>query len=378
MTPADDRFMRQALALAGRARGLTSPNPMVGAVVVDADGAVVGEGYHRAAGHPHAEIEALDVAGPRAAGGTLYVTLEPCVHHGRTPPCAPRVIASGVRRVVVAIEDANPTVAGRGVAALRDASIEVAVGTLAADAARLNRAFITAMRLGRPHVTLKGAITLDGRIADVDRRSRWITGEAARQQAHRLRSEADAIVVGVETLLEDDPRLTVRLDAPWPREPYRVVIDSRGRTPDDAQVLSAGTPARTVVAVGAAAVADRLTALRARGATVAQCAGSDDRVDLAALLRWLAEREVRSVLVEGGGEVHAGFLDAGLVDRVAVFVAPLLLGGRTAPSLVGGAGRSLKDAIRLEAFQVTPLGSDLLLEADVAPAPRASRPDRAD
>jgi diaminohydroxyphosphoribosylaminopyrimidine deaminase/5-amino-6-(5-phosphoribosylamino)uracil reductase len=377
MTPADVVFMRRALALAERARGLTSPNPMVGALVVDAGGAVAGEGYHRAAGQPHAEVEALDAAGRRAAGGTLYVTLEPCTHHGRTPPCAPRVIASGVRRVVVAIEDANPAVAGRGVAALRDASIEVAVGALAGEATRLNRAFITAMRLGRPHVTLKGAITLDGRIADVDRRSQWITGEAARRHAHRLRSEADAIVVGVETVLEDDPRLTVRLDTPWPREPYRVVVDSRARTPDAAQILSAGTPARTVVAIGAAAAADRVTALRARGVTVASCAGAAGRVDLAALLRWLAEREVRSVLVEGGGEVHAGFLDAGLVDRVAVFVAPLLLGGRTAPSLVGGAGRSLKDAIRLEAFEVTPLGTDLLLEADVVP-PRVTKHDTAD
>jgi diaminohydroxyphosphoribosylaminopyrimidine deaminase/5-amino-6-(5-phosphoribosylamino)uracil reductase len=375
MTTPDAAFMRRALELAERARGLTSPNPLVGAVVVSADGAVVGEGFHRAAGQPHAEVEALDAAGARAGGGTLYVTLEPCVHQGRTPPCAPRVIASGARRVVIAMSDANPVVAGRGVTALRAAGLDVAIGVLEDEAARQNRAFVTAMRLGRPHVTLKGAITLDGRIADVDGVSRWITGDEARAHAHRLRSEADAIVVGVETVLKDDPRLTVRLDAPWPREPYRVVVDSRARTPDDAQILTAGTPARTVVMVGAGASPERVASLGARGATVVRCAGADGRVDLVAVLRWLAEREARAVLVEGGGEIHAGFLEAGLVDRVAVFVAPLLLGGRTAPSLVSGGGRSLKDAIRLETFEVTRLGADVLLEADVVrPAPGAARP----
>jgi diaminohydroxyphosphoribosylaminopyrimidine deaminase/5-amino-6-(5-phosphoribosylamino)uracil reductase len=372
MSEHDVAFMRRALELAGRARGLTSPNPLVGAVVVGASGEVVGEGYHRAAGGPHAEVEAFAAAGARSRAGTLYVTLEPCVHQGRTPPCAPRVIATGIQRVVVAASDPNPLVSGRGIAALRAAGLDVTTGVLEAEALVQNRTFATAMRLGRPHVTLKGAVTLDGRIADVDGGSRWITGEAARAHAHRLRSESDAIVAGIQTVLRDDPQLTVRLPAPWPREPYRVVIDSRARTPVDARALTAGTPQRTVVAVARDAPPDRRAALTARGVTVIESTGADGRVDLAGVLKALAAREVRAVLVEGGSELHASFVDAGLVDRVAVFVAPVLLGGRTAPSLVGGAGRRLKDALRLAAFEVTPLGADVLLEADVVRGPEAA------
>jgi diaminohydroxyphosphoribosylaminopyrimidine deaminase/5-amino-6-(5-phosphoribosylamino)uracil reductase len=364
MSERDQAFMRRALELAARARGLTSPNPIVGAVVVAGD-EIVGEGFHRAAGEPHAEPEALDAAGGRARGGTLYVTLEPCVHHGRTPPCAPRVIASGVRRVVVALGDPDPRVAGRGLEALRAAGIDVTAGVLEDEAAHQNRAFLVAMRTGRPHVTLKGAMTLDGRIADVDGVSRWITGEAARRHAHRLRSESDAIAVGIETVLRDDPWLNVRLATPWPREPYRVVVDSLARTPVDARLIATGTAARAIVAVTDRAPRARVDALAARGATVVPCPAADGRVDVRALLAWLAGREARALLVEGGGEVHAAFLDAGLVDRVAVFVAPLLLGGRAATSLVGGTGRRLKDAIRLGPFEATPLGADVLLEADV-------------
>ncbi|MBI1735137.1 MAG: bifunctional diaminohydroxyphosphoribosylaminopyrimidine deaminase/5-amino-6-(5-phosphoribosylamino)uracil reductase RibD [Candidatus Rokubacteria bacterium] len=365
MSERDRAFMRRALDLAGRARGLTSPNPMVGAVVVG-DDEIVGEGFHRAAGQPHAEPEALAAAGARARGATLYVTLEPCVHQGRTPPCVPAIVAAGVRRVVVGLGDPNPRVAGRGLAELRAARIEVVAGVLEEEAARQNRAFLVAMHAGRPHVTLKGAITLDGRIADVEGVSQWITGEAARAYAHRLRSESDAIVAGIETVLKDDPRLDVRLGAPWPREPYRVVVDSLARTPVNAQLVTIGTAARAVVAVSDRAPRERVDALTARGVTVVPCPGADGRVDPGRLLGWLAEREVRAVLVEGGGEVHASFLDAGLVDRVAVFVAPMLLGGRAATSLVGGAGRRLKESVRLGPFEVTPLGADVLLEADVA------------
>ncbi|HXG16876.1 MAG TPA: bifunctional diaminohydroxyphosphoribosylaminopyrimidine deaminase/5-amino-6-(5-phosphoribosylamino)uracil reductase RibD, partial [Calidithermus sp.] len=262
--PDDERFMRRALALAERARGLTSPNPLVGAVVVR-DGQVVGEGFHEAAGRPHAEVAALEAAGDRARGATLYVTLEPCVHQGRTPPCLPRLLASGVARVVVAATDPDPRVDGRGVAALQAAGVSVSVGVLGEEAARQNRAFFTAMRYGRPLVTLKAAATLDGRIADVHGRSRWITGEAARREAHRLRSEHDAIVVGIGTVLSDDPALTVRLGRPWPREPWRVVLDALGRTPPTARVLTAATPARALIAVGPDAPAERVAALRAAG-----------------------------------------------------------------------------------------------------------------
>ncbi len=365
MTADDERFMRRALALAELGRGLTSPNPMVGALVVTPAGDIAGEGAHRRAGGPHAEIEALAAAGAGARGATLYLTLEPCAHQGRTPPCAPAIVAAGVRRVVAAIGDPNPRVAGRGFDSLRRAGLEVTSGVLADAAARQNRVFLTAMTTRRPHVTLKAAMTLDGKIADAAGASRWITGDRARAHAHRQRSEADAIVAGVGTVLRDDPRLTVRLDRPWPREPYRVVLDTGARTPADARVIRAGDPARALIAVGEGAPAARLGPLEAAGAGILRCATRDGRVDLRVLLDALFAREVRGVLVEGGGEVHAAFLEAGLVDRVAIYVAPLLLGGRASPTAVGGAGRELKSAVRLSAVEVTPLGDDILLEADI-------------
>jgi diaminohydroxyphosphoribosylaminopyrimidine deaminase/5-amino-6-(5-phosphoribosylamino)uracil reductase len=360
----DARFMRRALELAARGRGLTSPNPMVGAIVVR-DGEIVGEGFHERAGGPHAEVVALAAAGPRSRGATLYVTLEPCSYHGRTPPCAPAVAKAGIRRVVVAAVDPNPRVSGGGLATLRAAGLEVIEPLLADEAERLNRAFVTAMRLGRPHVTMKVAMTLDGRIADVHGASKWITGEAARAQAHRLRSEADAIVAGVGTVLRDDPALTVRRERPWPREPYRVVLDTHARTPAAARCIFAGTPARALVVTGPDAAAERVAALRAAGATVVAVAPAGAGVDLPSALSVLADREVRSVLVEGGGELHGSFVDAGLVDRVAVFVAPRLLGGRTATPSIGGSGRPLNEALTLGHLEVTRLDDDLLIEADV-------------
>jgi diaminohydroxyphosphoribosylaminopyrimidine deaminase/5-amino-6-(5-phosphoribosylamino)uracil reductase len=372
MTEGDtaERFMRRALELAERGRGLTSPNPMVGAVVVTPDGDVAGEGFHSRAGGPHAEIEALRAAGARARGATLYVTLEPCSHQGRTPPCAPAVIEAGIVRVVAAISDPNPLVSGRGFDELRRAGIEVVAAVGAADAERQNRVFLTAMRERRPHVTLKAGMTLDGKIADLHGLSRWITGDAARRQAHRLRSESDAIVVGIGTVLRDDPELTVRLGQPWPREPFRVVLDTAARTPVGARLIRAGRPSSAVIAVGAEAPEKRVRELVSAGATVVPCGTRDGRVDLGALLANLFAREVRAVLIEGGGEVHGAFLDAGLVDRVTMFAAPLLIGGRGATPVVGGAGRELKSAVRLGALKVIPLGDDLLIEADVVRGPR--------
>ncbi len=362
MTP--EALMRRALDLAGRARGLTSPNPMVGAVVA-AGGEIVGEGYHRQAGAPHAEIEALQRAGARARGATLYLTLEPCNHVGRTPPCVPAIVAAGIARVVVAVADPNPFVAGRGAGALLAAGVMVDVGLLAEVAEQQNRVFLTAMRERRPHVTLKAATTADGKIADVHGVSKWITGDAARAHAHRLRAEADAIVVGATTALRDDPALTVRLAEPWPREPWRVVLDAAGRVSPQAQLIRGATPARALVAIAHDADAGRARALEAAGATVVRLPAREGRIEVAALLADLFARDVRGVLVEGGGEVHAAFLEAGVVDRVALFVAPLLLGGREAPTAIGGAGRDLKSAVRLTRPTVTALGDDVLLEADV-------------
>jgi len=364
--PDDDRrFMRHALALAERGAGLTSPNPMVGAVVVK-DGAAVGEGFHRRAGGPHAEVEALAAAGERGRGATLYVTLEPCNHHGRTPPCVEAVRAAGVARVVAATTDPNPRVAGGGAAALRAAGVRVDVGCLEAEGRALNRVFFTATERQRPHVTLKWAMTLDGKIAASDGASRWITAEAARAEAHRLRSRADAVLVGIGTALADDPALDVRLGAPWPREPLRVVVDSRARLPAAARLIGAGTPSRAVVAIADAAPAERVARLVHRGATVLACKADGERVDVADLLARLFAMEVIGVLVEGGGALHASFVEAGLVDRVAAFVAPKVVGGATAPTPVSGRGLDLPAALALESVTVRPLGSDWLIEGDVA------------
>lgn len=357
--------MRRALELAERGRGLTSPNPMVGAVVVGAGGEVVGEAFHERAGSPHAETLALGRAGARATGATLYVTLEPCVHQGRTPPCAPAIVGAGVTRVVVAVVDPDPRCAGRGVAALRDAGVDVTVGPLAREASDLNRVFLGAMREGRPYVTLKAAMSLDGKIADVHGTSRWITGDVARARVHRMRSEADAVAIGIGTVLRDDPALTVRLESAWPREPYRVILDSGARTPPTARVIAAGSAGRTLIAVARTAPAARIRRLESVGAVVLRCPTRHRRVALHGLLAELAAREVRGMLVEGGGEVHAAFVEAGLVDRVAIFVAPLLLGGREATPVVGGRGTDLKSALRLGPLELTRLGDDLLIEADV-------------
>ncbi len=361
----DAAFMARALALAARGLGLTSPNPAVGAVLVR-DGRVVGEGAHLRAGGPHAEVAALAEAGEAARGAACYVTLEPCCHQGRTPPCVEALIAAGVARIVAACRDPNPRVDGRGLAALRAAGIEVTLGVGEAEARALNRAFFSFVTTGRPHVTLKTAMTLDGKIAAWDGTSRWISGEAARAEAHRLRFLADAVLVGIGTVLKDDPALTVRLpDAP-PKQPFRVVVDSRLRIRPDARVVTAGDPSRTIVAGAAPLPGRRAAALRARGVRVLELPREGRRVSLRALLAALAELDVVAVLAEGGAELGAGLLDAGLVDRVAFFVAPRLLGGRAAPGPVGGVGRALKEALSVTGLSYRMIGEDLVIEGDVS------------
>lgn len=361
----DHRFMGDALALALGGQGLTSPNPIVGAVVVK-EGVVVGRGYHRRAGDAHAEVEALAEAGDGAQGATLYVTLEPCNHHGRTPPCVDAIVRAGVARVVVAAADSNPRVRGGGGRALRAAGVEVMMGCREAEARAANRAFFTAAERQRPHVTLKWAMTLDGKIAAFDRRARWITGDAARREAHRLRSLSDAVVVGIGTALADDPALDVRLGMPWPREPWRVVVDSRARLPVTARLLRAGSAARAVVAVTDKAPGERVALLESLGVTVLACKSVDDRVDVADLGARLFAMDVTAILVEGGGELQASFVEADLVDRVAVFVAPKLIGGMSAPTAVAGRGLSLADALRIESTTVRQIGDDWLIEGDIS------------
>ena len=360
----DALWMDRALRLAERGLGLTSPNPAVGAVLVK-DERVVGEGAHLRAGGPHAEVVALEAAGPAAGGATCYVTLEPCAHFGRTPPCADALVRAGVLRVVAAPAIRTARWTGAVWRGSEPPAWRSTMGVREAEARRLNRAFFCAMTEGRPHVTLKAAMTLDGKIAAVDGASRWITGEAARLEGHRLRFGADAVLVGIGTVLADDPQLTVRHPELPPKEPLRVVVDSRLRMPGDARVLRAGDPARVVVACVAPAPAGPAAALRARGVRVLELAGDAGRVDLRAMLDALRAMDVIAVLVEGGGELGGALAEAGLVDRVAFFLAPRLLGGAEAPGPLGGRGRPLKDALPLVDVVTRRIGDDLLVEADV-------------
>ena len=364
LSPEDIRWMGRALELAGRGAGLTSPNPIVGAVLVAA-GRAAGEGFHARAGGSHAEVGALAQAGAAARGATLYVTLEPCNHRGRTPPCVEAIRTAGVKRVVIGTRDPNPRVPGGGADALAGTGVEVAMGCREREAIALNQVFITAARRGRPHVTLKWAATLDGATADSRRSSRWVTGTQARLEAHRLRSRADAVVVGIGTALADDPALDVRLGSPWPREPFRVVVDSFARLPVTARLIEAGRPERALVAVTDAADAERVGGLEARGVTVLRCKSQEGHVDVTDLVSRLGGLDVSGILVEGGGTLASAFLEAGLVDRLVAFTAPMLLGGAASPRAVGGAGLLLPEAIRLEGVAVRSVGADLMVEAEV-------------
>lgn len=359
--PYEEIFMRRALTLAKR--GFTAPNPMVGAVLVK-DGRIVGEGYHRRAGMPHAEVEALRQAGETARGATLYVTLEPCSHWGRTPPCADAIIEAGVRCVYAAMQDPNPLVSGNGFARLREAGVEVHVGTLEEQARQLNEIFVKYHTTGMPFVTVKAAMSLDGKIATCTGNSKWITEEPARRLAHRLRARHDAVMVGIGTVLQDDPLLTVRL--PRLKEPprrLRIVVDSRLRCPEEAQVLRV-EEAPTLVATTDAAPPDKVARLRERGVEVEILPTGEGGVDLCALLRALAARGVTGVLCEGGGTLIASLFAQRLVDKVVFFYAPRILGGRDAPTAVEGAGFSrMEESLRLDRVYWRKVGRDLMVQA---------------
>ncbi|MBI3929407.1 MAG: bifunctional diaminohydroxyphosphoribosylaminopyrimidine deaminase/5-amino-6-(5-phosphoribosylamino)uracil reductase RibD [Armatimonadetes bacterium] len=355
--------MERALQLALQGLGRTSPNPVVGAIVVQGD-QIVGEGYHARAGEPHAEIHALERAGTAARGATLYVTLEPCCHQGRTPPCVGRVLESGVSRVVVGMTDPNPRVQGEGIRQLRQAGVEVELIEPGSRSrcAQANRFFIKHVRTGLPFVTMKYAMTLDGKIATRIGHSQWISGEEARAYVHEQRGTHDAIMVGVGTVLADDPRLTARL--PGARDPLRVVVDSHARTPPGARCLPA------LVAVGPAAPMERVEALRACGAEVQAFSARNGRVDLTELMRCLAARDVLSVLLEGGGRLNASAIEADLVDAVAVFIAPIFIGGERAHTPLAGIGvERVSEGWTLREVQWRTMGKDILLEGYLHPVP---------
>lgn len=355
--------MARAVALAHRALGRTSPNPAVGAVIVKG-GRVVGEGWTRPVGGPHAEVVALRQAGARARGATLYVTLEPCAHHGRTPPCIDAVIAGGIARVVVGVGDPNPRVRGRGLRALRNAGIEVTSGVLAGEAGAVSAWFRHYIVRGRPFVMLKLAASLDGRIATARGESRWISGPAARRWVHELRNRVDAVMVGSGTVVADDPALTCRLRGG--RDPIRIVVDGRLRTSARARVVRQRSKAPTLIATTAAAPAARRAALTRAGAEVLLVPAARGHVSLPALFRELAARGIVSVLIEGGGELAAAALRDEAVDRALLVSAPLLLGG-DGRSMLGslGVGR-LARAPHVANPIFSRLGQDLLVEGPVA------------
>jgi diaminohydroxyphosphoribosylaminopyrimidine deaminase/5-amino-6-(5-phosphoribosylamino)uracil reductase len=365
----DIRYMRLALRLASRGVGRTSPNPAVGAVVVHG-GAVVGKGYHERAGGPHAEVHALAAAGGLARGGTLYVTLEPCNHVGRTPPCTEAIIRSGVGRVVVGCRDPNPHVTGRGVEVLRSHGLDVEVGVEEERCRRLNDAFIKHVTTGLPLVVVKAAASLDGKIGSATGDSRWITNQRSRRFVHRLRWALDAVLVGVGTVLADDPQLTPRIPGRAGKKPLRVILDTNLRTPLESQVVRSTAEAPTLIATGPHPDRRLVGRFQEWGVEVLALPLEEGRVSPSDLLRELGSRQVTSLLVEGGGEVHGSFFRAGLVDKVYFFYAPKIIGGRDAVPLVGGRGAAVVgDSVALSRVRVRRFDGDILVEAYVATSP---------
>lgn len=360
--------MRYALHLAERGTGFVEPNPQVGAVIVNERGEVLGAGWHEKFGGPHAEVQALAAAGSQARGATLYVTLEPCAHFGKTPPCAAAVIAAGIRSVFVGLTDPFPLVAGRGIQQLRDAGIEVQVGLLADEVARLNAPFLKLVQTGLPYVHAKWAMSLDGKIAARTGASQWISNSESRRVVHELRGRMDAILVGIGTALADDPLLTAR--PPGSRTPVRVVVDSQARLPLTSQLVKTARDVPVLMVVTAQARGSAVSALRDAGVEVwASPSNGRGEVDLAALLREFGERKFTNVLVEGGSRILGALLDGRWIDAAHVFIAPLLLGGTEAPSAMGGTGwPSPAAGLRMELVQMRQLAGDVYLHGTLHPA----------
>lgn len=355
----DEQWMKRVLRLAAKGKGRTSPNPMVGAIVVRR-GTVVGEGHHAKAGEAHAEILALRQAAEKSKGATLYLNLEPCTHYGRTPPCTPVVVKSGVKRVVLGMEDPNPLVKGKGVRTLREAGIEVRLGILEKECRRLNEAFCKYITKREPFVILKAAATLDGKIATRDGASKWISSEASRRLVHQLRNEVDGVLVGIGTVLKDDPLLTARI--PGGRDPFRIILDSHLKIPEQANVLGT-SPSKTIIVTTERASREKIETLEGKGTQILRVDSREGRVNLKSCLSSLGEKGITSLLVEGGSQVYGAFLDEGLVDKFLLFLAPRLMGDEEALSIFGGRGvATLQEATPLREVKVKRVGGDILIE----------------
>ena len=349
--------------LAGKAFGRTSPNPMVGAVVVKR-GKIVGEGYHSRAGQPHAEIEALSRAGHNALSADLYVNLEPCCHFGRTPPCTEAIIEAGIKRVFVGMKDPNKEVSGKGLRSLKKHGIIIVSDVLKAECVKLNESFIKVMKTGMPFVVLKSAMSLDGKIATRSGDSRWISGKLARNHVHKIRNQVDAILVGTETVLKDDPRLTCRLKAGDVKHPVRIILDRRNRIPLTAKVFKNSRSQKVVYVTGPDISSRRLKTLISNKVVVLNGKILKSEFDIKHLLKELGSMDMNSVLIEGGADLNSSVVKAGVVDRVVAFISPILIGGAQAPSFVGGQGvLKVKGAMKLKDINVTKIGEDIIVEA---------------
>lgn len=361
----DEEFMRMTLSLARKGLGTTSPNPMVGALIVKGQ-KIVGEGYHKKAGLPHAEVVALEAAGPAARGGTLYVNLEPCCHQGKTPPCVGAIVKAGIKKVVVAMRDPNPLVLGKGIEQLKRAGIDVKVGLLEAEARLLNEAFITVKEQNRPFILMKAATSLDGKIATKIGESRWISNEESRKYANKLRSTMDGVMVGINTVILDNPMLVPRITKPK-RYPVRIVLDSKLRIPLTCQLVKTADRYRTMIFALNDARTEKESRLKSMSVEVVRVGpGENGRISLAEVCKGLVERDITSVLLEGGGELNSSLLKEGFVDKIVFFYAPKIIGGKNASNLIAGKGVDfLKDAYKIDITSVRKLKEDICVEGYV-------------
>jgi diaminohydroxyphosphoribosylaminopyrimidine deaminase/5-amino-6-(5-phosphoribosylamino)uracil reductase len=360
-TPTDIQYMKKAIILARKGLGRTSPNPMVGAVVVQR-GVVVGQGFHQKAGGLHAEPLAIAQAGKAAKGATLYVNLEPCNHFGRTPPCTQAILDSGIKKVVFGLSDPNPSVKGGGADRLRSQGIEVVQGVLEEDCRRLNEVYIKWITTGLPFIILKAAVSLDGRIATRTGDSKWISNERSRLLVHRIRNQVDGVLVGIGTVVKDDPLLTVRLTQGKIKDPLRIVLDPRLRISPKARILAG--PGKTLVVSGTRAPIHKKQELEKRGVEILALPDRDGQISIKELLSHLGRRGITSLLIEGGAEVYGSFLDERQGDKLVVFIAPCLIGGRKAIGMIGGTGITrMTEAMRFKEMRVKRLAGDIFVEA---------------
>lgn len=362
----DLQYMRRAMELAKKGEGFVNPNPLVGAVIVK-NNKIIGEGYHEIFGGNHAEVNAFINATEDVTGATMYVTLEPCSHYGKTPPCANKIIEKGIKKVVIAHKDPNPQVAGRGIALLKENGVDVVTGILEEESEKQNEVFFKYITKNIPFCLLKTAMTLDGKIASWSGNSKWITSEVSRNFVHQLRNRYSAIMVGIGTVIEDNPSLTTRLGDIQGRDPVRIIVDTKARIPLEAKVLNLTSNARTIVATTELASNEKIRKLEDMGVEVIITPLKNHQVDLKFLMKKLGEEKIDSVLIEGGSELNYSALEGGIVDKVNVFIAPKIIGGREAKTPVGGIGLEfMKDAIKLKELKIHRFEEDIMIEGYIA------------